>query len=81
MSSIFKTYVCVFPGKGALSWKLASDYEFTKEEAELESQKYCNSTAIPIQLYRHIKDCEYRMVVAETAYRAYRNKYGELTNV
>lgn len=62
---VFEKWVCVFPGKMGLSWKLAHDAVDTKEEAEAKALKNCNVVAIPLQLYDHVKEMETRMVVAE----------------
>lgn len=37
----------------------------TKGQAAAEAEKYCNSVAIPLQLFEHLKFMELRVVVAE----------------
>lgn len=64
---VFKEWTTAFPGKMGLSWKRGWDGVGTKEEAEAMATEYCNTIAIPVQLFEHIKEMERRMVEAETA--------------
>ena len=49
-------WVCIFPGKMGLVWKLAYNKIFdTRIEAEIEADKYCNVIAVPVMLYEHLK--------------------------
>jgi hypothetical protein len=65
MSSAFEEWTCAFPGKMGLSWKQSAGV-MTKEEAETQAAKNCNVVAIPLELMKHIKNIERRLVKAET---------------
>lgn len=65
MTSVYKEWTCIFPGKLGLYWKRAWDGICTKEEAELQASKNCNVISVPVQLFEYIKEIECRMVSAE----------------
>lgn len=62
--SVFKDWVCIFPGKMGISWKLSHEAT-TREEAEIQAAKNCNVVAVPLQLYEKMRELEDRMMNAE----------------
>lgn len=79
--SAFKMWTCVFPGKMGLCWKLAWNGSGTKEEAETEAQKFCNSVVVPLQLWEKIKEHDERLVKAEEKVRQYEKESNESTEL
>lgn len=63
--SAFAKWTCVFPGKMGLSWKRTWHGTGTKEEAERQASKNRNVVAVPLEMFRKIKEHESRMVLAE----------------
>ncbi len=61
--TVYDRWACIFPGKMGLSWKLVG--LGSKEQAEEECKKHCNTVAIPEQLYVHLKNLEHRVTIAE----------------
>ena len=61
----FAEWTCIFPGKMGLSWKRAWDGVGTKEEAEIQAMKHCNTVAVPLALFEHIRNVAKRMVEAK----------------
>src|SRR4051812_34625792 len=64
--SSFDKWVCVFPGKMGISWKLANDTVFdSKKTAEDVACQNCNVVAVPLELWERYREYEHRSVVAE----------------
>lgn len=57
-------WVCIFPGKMGISWKLSWG-EGTKAEAEAQASKNRNVIAVPRSLWLRYKEYEHRTVKAE----------------
>ena len=71
----FEKWTCVFPGKMGICWKQAYPYIIgTKEEAEAAAAQFCNSVAIPLQLYEKMKEHEQRMMAAERKLAEYERR-------
>lgn len=59
-------WVCIFPGKGELYLKLATDREFDSEkEAQEQASRNCNVVAIPLCFWEKIEEIQDRAVQAE----------------
>lgn len=62
----FKKWVCVFPGKMSISWKLASNLVYdTRQEAEKVASQNCNVVVIPLGLYNKYKGYEFTVGLFE----------------
>ena len=57
-------WVCVFPGKMGISWKLTWGHG-TRQEAEAQAAKNRNVVAVPLALWLRYKEYEHRSVAAE----------------
>lgn len=62
---MYAEWTCVFPGKMGLSWKLAWNHIDTEENARDWAAHFSNAVAVPLELYRHMKEMEHRVVAAE----------------
>src|SRR5215813_4866279 len=61
----YKEWVCVFPGKMGIAWKLADSEVSTKEEAEKRAERNCNVVAVPLAFWEKYSEFSHRMVKAE----------------
>lgn len=62
---MFDKWVCVFPGKMGISWKLAYGGVFSKEEAESYAIKYGNVVVVPLAFWEKYREYEHQAVVAK----------------
>lgn len=63
--SVFKEWICVFPGKMNICWKSARGFVGTREEAEIEALNYCNVVAVPLALFENMQEHNHQLVIAE----------------
>jgi hypothetical protein len=76
MQSYFKQWVCIFPGKMGLSWKLASGPYASYEEAQQQAEKNANVCAVPYEFFEKYQESEKRMVQAENTANMLSKHYG-----
>ena len=66
LKSVFTDWVCLFPGKMGISWKLAHNRVGTREEMEVLANKNCNVVAVPLGLWERYKEYETESVRLKT---------------